>query len=544
MIIDPSGRGPSHRMLGLAGVAMLAVIATVVSLLGLRYAGAFDDRVAVVAMLTSSGDGLPERADVKFRGMLVGSVAGVEIVAKGERQRVEIDLLPEAAEDIPGNVTARVVPANIFGVTAVELVDNGAASRGLRAGTTIEQDTSRATTELQTTLTTLRTVLDHIQPEKLGRVLGTLADALDPAARVPGSTIERLDTWTTLVRAIPEIGELLGDLGAATTAISASAPELIDVLAESVTSARTITERRAGVVALLTGARGTIDATNALFARNPDAGKELVAGLDETFGALADDPDALPVSVANLNAALGKLATVFNWGPSKQMSWAIDVTFTPFQQYTAKDCPRYGEVAGPRCTDGSVPNATPVQQFPPSLVPRRLDSAGPAPIAPGIPGVPGLPGSPGTAGTPGTAGAPATPPTPGVPLIPGLPPLPFPVPGAPTPPPPGTAPGSAPAGPAAPGTPRPAATTAGTAESGEATPQPEPAPGSPADPGAASLTQQSAPATTRPLRGRAAVAALVGGEPNAAQLLLLGPVLAGGSLVVRDTAASGPNGGR
>ncbi|MBF6456157.1 MlaD family protein [Nocardia cyriacigeorgica] len=534
MIIDPSGRGPSHRTLGLAGTAMLAVIAAVVALLGLRYTGAFDDRVAVVAMLTSSGDGLPERADVKFRGMLVGSVAGVDIVAKGERQRVEIDLLPEAAGDIPGTVTARVVPANIFGVTAVELVDNGPAARGLRAGMTIEQDTSRATTELQTTLTTLRTVLDHIQPEKLGRVLGTLADALDPAARVPGSTIERLDTWTTQVRAIPEIGDLLGDLGAATTAISASAPELIDVLAASVTSARTITERRAGVLALLTGASSTIDATNALFARNPDAGKELVAGLDETFGALAADPDALPVSVANLNAALGELATVFNWGPSKQMSWAIDVTFTPFQQYTAQDCPRYGDVAGPRCSDGSVPNTAPAQRFPPTLIPRHLDSAGPAPVVPGAFGLPGAPGAPGAPGTTGVPATPLAPGLPGFPLIPGLPPLPFLVPGGPIPPAPATSPESAPPAPAGPGTPRSALPGSSSPDSSPAAhPDRTAVPGSRrAGAGAAEAGQS---ASARPLRGRAAVAALVGGEPNAAQLLLLGPVLAGGSLTVRDT---------
>lgn len=534
MIIDPSGRGPSNRALGLGGVAMAVVIVTVVALLGLRYTGAFDDRVPVVALLTSSGDGLPERADVKFRGMLVGSVAGVDIVAKGERQRVEIDLLPEAAEAIPGSVTARVVPSNIFGVTAVELVDNGAAPLGLRADATIEQDTSRATTELQTTLTTLRTVLDHIQPEKLGRVLGTLADALDPAARVPGSTIERLDLWTTQVRAIPEIGDLLGDLGDATSAISASAPELIDVLAESVTSARTITERRAGVVALLTGASSAIDATNALFARNPDAGKELVAGLDDTFGALAADPDALPVSVANLNAALGKLATVFNWGPSKQMSWAIDVTFTPFQQYTARDCPRYEELAGPRCGDGTVPNTAPPQQFPLSLVPRHLDAAGPAPSAPGAHGVPGIPAMPQLPGIPG------------FPLFPGLPALPMPVPGAAIAPPQEAAPGSALPDSAPPATPRPAAALPGK-PAPAAAPEAQgtsPAPGTfPAD-GAASLGQHPSSGTNPPLRGRAAVAALVGGEPNAAQLMLLGPLLAGGSLTVRETSASVPDGGR
>ncbi|RDI45269.1 MlaD family protein [Nocardia mexicana] len=466
MMIDPTGRGPSPRALVLGGVAVAAAVSAVVYLLGLRYTGHFGDDVAVTAVMTGTGDGLPEHADVKFRGMLVGRADGADIVARGERQNVRLALNADVAQSIPETVTARVVPANIFGVTAIELVDNGPAA-GLRAGATIRQDTSTETTQLQTTLTTLRTVLDNIQPDKLGRVLGTLADALDPAARVPGSTIERLDQWTTTVRATPGIGELLGNLGAASAAISRSTPELVDVLAESVTAARTVIDRRAGVVALLSGAGAAVDATNSLFARNPDAGKELVSGLDETFGALAADPGAIAESVANLNVALSKLATVFNWGPSKQMNWAITVTFTPFKQYTAQDCPHYEYLYGPRCGGPSVPDSAVPQQFPPQLLPRRAEAAGPP-----------VPGPPTPLGLT----------LPGIPSLPGLPALP----GPPAPPGPPSADGVPAAGP---------------------------------------VPESTAPAAA-PLRGADAIAAMVGGRPTTAQLLLLAPVLADGSVTV------------
>ncbi|MEV6066213.1 MCE family protein [Nocardia sp. NPDC052001] len=357
MYIDPSGRGLSAAWLALIGLLIAAVTTATVYLLGLRYTGAFADTVDVTARLTSTGDGLPQRADVKFRGMLVGQVGSSGIAAAGERQDVVLRIKPELAQSIPSTVTARVVPNNLFGVTAVELIDNGPSGQGLRTGATIVQDTSTVTTQLQATLTTLRTVLDAIDPIKLAHVLGSLADALDPAFRMPGSTIERLDTWTTEVRAIPGVGDLLGDLGAAASALNRSAPQLIDTLTESVTVARTLTDHRAGLVALLTSASGAVDATNDLFARNPGAGPELVGGLDQTFGALARDPDAIAASVADLNAALGKLSTVFNWGPDELMSWVMDLSFTPFQQYTARDCPRYGELAGPRCTAAAAPGS-------------------------------------------------------------------------------------------------------------------------------------------------------------------------------------------
>ncbi|MFF0496612.1 MCE family protein [Nocardia aobensis] len=465
MNIDPSGRGPGALRLGIIGVTMVGVLAAGIYLLGLRYTGAFADTVAVTAEMTSTGDGMPPHADVKFRGMIVGSVADVDIAAKGQRQLVRLHLKPSVAQQIPSTVTARVVPANLFGVTALELVDNGPGRDGLRTGTTIREDTSAATAQLQATLTTLRTVLDAIQPQRLARVLETLADALDADARVPGSTIERLDTWTTQVRAIPGIGDMLGNFGAAATAVNRSAPELIEALGDSVTAARTLTERRAKLVTLLTDAGSAVAATNGLFARNPDAGKELVSGLDDVFGAVAADPDAIGASVANLNQALSAYATIFTWGAHQQMQWAIDVTFTPFRPYTAADCPHYGQLAGPRC--GVTPNSPAPQEFPPQLLPGRIGPAAPGTNAPAGPTLPWLPG---------------------------LPPIPGP---------------TAPAGPAAEG-------------------PPAPTPSGPAAP--ASYT------------GTAAITALLGREPNPAQLLLLRPVLADGAVTVRTSPPS--NGGR
>ncbi|WP_280265020.1 MlaD family protein [Nocardia wallacei] len=470
MILDPSGRGATARQLTLAGLAMLLAIAALLYLLLLRYTGYFTDKVPVTAMLTSTGDGLPARADVKFRGMVVGTVDSVAVVARGERQRADIALKPGIAETIPANVTARIIPNNLFGVTAIELVDNGAATGTLRSGSTIAEDTGAATIQLQTTLNVLRNVLNNIQPEKLGRVLATLSAALDPGARVPGSTIERLDTWLTQVHDIPQIGDLLGNLGRAATALSRSAPELVGVLSDSVTTARTLTERRANLVELLTQGAGAVDAVNGLFARNPDSGKFLVGGLDDLFGGLARDPQAIPFAAANLNTALQRLKTTFRWGPKRQMVWAMDASFTPFQQYTAEDCPRYGELAGPRCGGPSVPTVAPPQHIPPQMEPRWLDSAGPRPTVPPVAVLPAPPAA--------QPGSPLLPTVPGLPQIPGL------------------------TAPAAQGIPAPGAGSAA-------------------------------------LRGPDAVAAIVGGRPNMAQLLLLSPALAGGSVTVSELPEGG-----
>ncbi|MFE3260288.1 MCE family protein [Nocardia sp. NPDC059091] len=466
MILDPSGRGPTARQLTLAGLALIATVSLLLYLLAMRYNGRYEDKVAVTAELTSTGDGLPDHADVKFRGMVVGRVEEVSVVAKGERQRAALVLKPQVAGTIPATVAARVIPNNLFGVTAVELVDATPTGDTLRAGATIPEDTSSATVQLQTTLNVLRTVLTNIQPEKLGRVLSTLSAALDPSARVPGSTVERLDHWITEVRGIEGIGDLLGDLGRAATALSESAPDLVGTLAKSVTTARTLTEQRAALMDLLTSGSTAVDTVNGLFARNPDSGKFLVSGLDQLFGSLAQDPQAIPTAIANLNTALQRLQGTFTFGPKKQMVWRMDVTFTPFQQYTAADCPHYGDLAGPRCGGVTVPETAPAQEFPQQLMPKRLEAAGPAPVEATQPAAPGLP------------------------AIPGLPTIPGP--------------------PAIPGLTAPAAAT------------------------------ETNPAAAQPagLRGTDAIAALVGGRPNAAQVLLLTPILAGGSLVPAETGGA------
>ncbi|MFC9966927.1 MCE family protein [Nocardia ignorata] len=413
MILDLSGRGPKPLQLTAAGLAMITAFAVALYLLALRYNGEFEETVTVGADLTSTGDGLPQRADVKFRGMIVGVVGSVEMVAAGERQRATLELKPGLAETIPDTVTARVVPDNIFGVSSIQLVDNGAATSGLRAGAVIAEDTSEATIQLQTTLNTLRDVLTTIQPEKLGRVLATLSAALDPAGRAPGSTIERLDQWLTTVHRIPEIGDLLGDLGRASTALSQSAPELVGVLADSVNSARTLNERRTDLIELLMQGNSAVESVNVLFGANPNAGKELVAGLDDLLGGIARDPGALQTTAANLNTSLRNLQQVFNFGPRRQMTWRMDVTFTPFQQYTAADCPRYGEMTGPRCGGPTVPEVAPPQEYPPGMLPNRLEAAGPAPVMPAVPQLPALPSIT-------VPAIPGLPPIPGLPAIPGI----------------------------------------------------------------------------------------------------------------------------
>lgn len=483
------------RQLLVAGVCGLVVFALVLSFLMLRYKGYFQEKVNVTANLTTTGDGLPEQADVKFRGVLVGAVKNVDIAAKGELQKVRIEMKPEFAGDIPATVTARVVPSNLFAVTSVELVFNGPADQYLHEGSTIDEDRSQGTIALQDTLTTVRNILDEIDPVQFGRVLGTLSQALDGSGRMPGSTVERFDRWLQAVDdSIPDLGILLGDFSASFHALNQSAPELVDVLGSSVQTARTIADRRSELVALITGASGTVDTVNDLFARNPNVGKEVTVGTSDMFGAITADPTAVTRSLLNLGEAVRRLDTTFTWGPQKQMVWDAGVTLTPYQPYTVADCPRYGEMAGPSCA--TAPAVNDVGELPEKLKPRALDSAAGLPPVVPMPGLPLIPGvttpdpSRATAAAP-TGGAPA--PFAGTPLEGLFPMLP-----------PGLLPPAAPA----------------------------PAPAAPA------AAPEGTP-SARPIsyQGDSAIVALLGRKPTTAEYLLLSSILKGGTMQVSDNGA-------
>ncbi|RDI48269.1 MlaD family protein [Nocardia mexicana] len=498
MIIDPSGRGPTMRQLLIAGACGLTVFALVLAFLMARYQGKImHPKVDVVANMTTTGDGLPENADVKFRGVLVGVVKDVSVAAKGELQQVNIEMKPEYISQIPANVTARVIPSNLFAVTAVELLYNGPDTASLHEGSEIPEDRSQGTIALQDTLTTVRTILNKIDPMQLGRVLSTLSYSLEGTGRVPGSTVERLDNWLTQVRAsVPNVDQTLEDFSSSFHALNQSAPELMGVLADSVKTAQTVTDKRQELVNLLTGTSATVDKVNALFARNPDLGKSITAGTSDMFGALSDNPEAIPQAIASLNSSVRALASTFHWGPQRQMVWNLGITFTPYKPYDQSDCPRYGEMAGPSCA--TAPAVAELPPLPDSMKPRALDSAqGLPPVVP-MPGLPDI-----LSATTGQPESPAAAPAPG-----------------------------------------PANPFAGTPLGGLFAPffpgAPAPQPVQPPAPAASDQPARhpaAGPIAAGSYTGDSAIGALLGRKPSTAEYLLLSSILRGGTLQVTESGA-------
>lgn len=391
MLIATDGRNPSLVQYVLRGSAFLIVLVILFVLLFMRYEGVFSSTVAVNAKLTDVGDGLTSGADVRYNGLIVGSVKNVALTDEPGQsgvnlRQVDMDITPAQSEGIPANVTARTVPSNLFGVNAVELVqpDHPSADH-LSAGASIPADRSLQTIKLQDAQNQLRTLLQAVPPEQLAGVLGTIADALRGGGTTFGLFVGVLQNYFDTINAQFPPGAPSGfdNFNQSVQGLSRSAPQLLDTLGRSVIPAMTIAQSRDDLTALLSAAQGLTDEVQALFAANGDGGKRIVADTNTLLGAAVYEPNALPQALSALNNLAAKVLTVFT-GVNGHAQENIGVSFSAFQRYTRQNCPvynggPYGQLRGPGCVGpgtGTGPTSSGPLMIYPSDGMRRMSPAG------------------------------------------------------------------------------------------------------------------------------------------------------------------------
>ncbi|MGY4711723.1 MCE family protein [Mycolicibacterium sp. CBM1] len=351
------GRGPSDPQLLGYGLVVLVVVGLLTTALLYKSTGRLNDYVPVFADLVNVGDGLPEKSDVKYRGVLVGTVNSVTPAAYGRPNYVKIDLKPDYAAAIPAAVTARVVPSNVFAVSSVQLVDNGSGTTGapIRAGAHIPEDTKLPTVLFQTTISKLRDLLSATGRGRDDASVGILA-AL--AAATDHRRVKLVDAGKSLDRLLDQLNSVVSsDTGPstlsafveATHGLAATAPDLLDTLHQAVEPMRTFAETRGQLTSLLAGTDHNLDTTHQALERHVDQLIRITGDFTPVLGVLAlKSPAFLPAAVKIDNLATRFMNEV--WMPDRAVANArVNISFTPSYSYTRADCPRYGTLKGPSC---------------------------------------------------------------------------------------------------------------------------------------------------------------------------------------------------
>jgi virulence factor Mce-like protein len=368
------GRGPSDRQLLGCGAAVVVVAALLTAALLFKSTGRLDDYVRVVADLTNVGDGLPEKSDVKYHGVLVGAVNGVVPAANGKPNYVRIDLKPEYAGSIPAAVTARVVPSNVFAVSSVQLVGNGPGAI-IRPGAHIPEDSRLPTVLFQTTISKLRDLLAAGGRDREDKSVGVLA-ALGAATDHRRVTL--LNDGVQLNRLLDQLNSIVGtDTGPstvsalvdATRGLQATAPDLFDALHQAVEPMQTFAESRGRLAELLSDADHTVGTTRQSFDNHIDQLIRITTDFTPVLGVLAQKSNNFLPGVVKLDNLANKFMDEV-WIPETDVgNMRVNFTFTPSYPYTRADCPRYGELKGPSCFTAPLVPVRP--ELPEVLLPQN-----------------------------------------------------------------------------------------------------------------------------------------------------------------------------
>lgn len=351
---EADGRGPSDRQLLGCGVAVLVVATVLTTGLLLKSTGRLDNYVRVVADLVNVGDGLPQKSDVKYHGVLVGMVDGVVPAANGKPNYVHINLKPDYAKSIPAAVTARVVPSNVFAVSSVQLVGSGPGTI-IGEGAHIPEDRQLPTVLFQTTVSKLRDLLAAAgrgRDDKSVGILAALAAATDHRRTTllnAGAQLNRLLDQLNSIVSTDTGPSTVSALVEATRGLQETAPDLVDALHQAVEPMQTFAETRGQLASLLSGADYTVGTTRQSFDNHIDQLIKITTDFTPVLGILAMKSNNFVPAVAKLDNLANKFMEEV-WNPQQNLgNMRAMLTFTPSSTYTRADCPHYGDLKGPSC---------------------------------------------------------------------------------------------------------------------------------------------------------------------------------------------------
>ncbi|OHU64950.1 MlaD family protein [Mycobacteroides chelonae] len=377
------GRGPSGNQLLVLSVVTLTAIMTLTAAMLLKSAGQLNDYVRVVADLTNVGDGLPQKSDVKYHGVLVGEVDDVTPATGHRPNYVYLNLKPGYAKTIPSTATARVVPSNVFAVSSVQLVDRGPGAP-IRDGAHIAEDQELPTVLFQTTVSKLRDLLNATGRGREDNSVGILAavgaatDSRRAKLLTGGAQLNRLITELNAIVATDTGTSTASALLNAAEGLKYSAPDLLDSLHQAVKPMQTLAEKREQLTALVHAGLTTVGTNKRAFDNHTDQLIGITTGLTPSIGVFAKNADKFVPIFRNINEMNQK------WFENPWKSGVdtgnlrVNLSLTPGYTYTRADCPRYGELKGPSCF--TAPEQVVRPDLPETLLPQNYKP--PADLAP------------------------------------------------------------------------------------------------------------------------------------------------------------------
>lgn len=335
--------------LRLSGVVFLVVLGLLLGLAVAVYQQDFTPVVRIELQADSIGNQLEPGADVKLRGLVVGEVRAVR--ADGTRATVDIALKPEDVRDIPADVDAQLLPKTLFGEKYVNLVlpageSIDTARRHIEAGDVITQDRTAVGTEVQRVLNDLLPLLRTLQPGELNAALSAISDALEGRGNAIGANLVRADAYFAgLNPHLPALQQDIAELAQVASVYADAAPDLLRILQNTVTTSRTVVDKRDVLDAFLTSTAGFARTATGVLDEDQQRLITLAAVSRPTLSLLAAYAPEYPCLLSGLVKFEPIDEQTFSGG---HLHITLEVVL-PRSAYHPGEYPAYEDTSGPNC---------------------------------------------------------------------------------------------------------------------------------------------------------------------------------------------------
>jgi phospholipid/cholesterol/gamma-HCH transport system substrate-binding protein len=327
----------------------------------------FSDYDEVTLQASRIGLQLPQRADVKIKGVIVGEVLDYEPTAEGAE--ITLGLYQDRTTDIPGDVTASILPKTLFGekFVSLDVPDGGSSAAPIEDGDVIER--TDLSIEVEQVLSDLYPLLRAVQPADLNMTLNAVATALEGRGEQLGESLETLDRYLT--RFNPELPALVEDLRLTAEVSDTYAdvlPEVATILRNTITTTSTLEDREEKLKALFNDVSKFAAVADRFTRANGDNLVRLADLGAEQLEVFARYAPGYPCLLGGIVGA-GKLQAEAFRGFTLHI--VLETLPNQPRAYTAADVPVYGDKRGPYC--GRLPSPPWSQSNPVTHQPNFVD---------------------------------------------------------------------------------------------------------------------------------------------------------------------------
>jgi len=347
------------------GAAFLVAIMAFLTFTVAVYEKVFTPAVHVTLKTDSVGNQLTPGADVKVRGVVVGEVRSVG--TDGGVASLDLALQPDLVDQVPANVTARLLPKTLFGERYVALQVPAAPSAPIAAGAVIGQDRSSSAIEISKVLDDLMPVLQAVQPQKLAGTLTALSQALDGRGKQLGEVLTQADSYLRqLAPSLPDLNADLAALSHVADTYSTAAPDFLTALSELTTTSRTLVDQRSQLDTLYSVVTTTAVDLNSFLRVNQSNVIGLAASAAPTLAVLAKYAPEYPCVLGQLADQRANADFTFGKGTDhpEMGKFTLSITASRGAYQPGVDTPKYLDTRGPQCYQKAGPgNLFP--QYPP-----------------------------------------------------------------------------------------------------------------------------------------------------------------------------------